>query len=125
MLDILKTVVMPIVSKFIPDSSQQTSIENQLSQAMMQLQMEDAKSQDLYIRRARPTFLYLMYGMLAVSVPCGLLFMLDQELAQKFITGASLWLAGIPQSLYELFGWCFGGYTIARSFDKYVKGKKK
>jgi len=125
MLDIIKTVVMPIVSKFIPDASQQATAAEQVSQAMIQLQLEDAKSQDLYIKRARPTFMYVMYLLLLVAVPCGILYIVNPKLANAFVDGAGAWFSALPDSLYNLLEVCFGVYGIGRSAEKITKNWKK
>ena len=70
----------------------------------------EAGSGDPYVRRSRPTFLYLIYIILFWN------FLL-LPLAQ-FATGQPLNPIALPTDLYYLFGAGFLGYVGARTWDK-------
>ncbi len=72
----------------------------------------EAASGDKYTSRARPSFLYVMLGILAVNYVA---FPLVGKPPLVF-----------PDALFWLFGSCMLGYTGARSWDKYtILGKGK
>ena len=79
----------------------------------------EAKSDDPWVRRARPTFLYVMYFILVFN------FILVPILHM----GVELWGAtpftplAIPDELYWLFGSCMLGYTGARTWDKHISAR--
>ncbi len=65
----------------------------------------EAASGDKYTSRARPSFLYVMLGILATNY---VLFPLLGKAALVF-----------PDALFWLFGSCMLGYTGARTWEKY------
>lgn len=77
----------------------------------------EAKSEDPWVRRSRPTFLYIMYLIIVWN------FML-LPLCQ-FFTGHQISLIELPENLYWLFGSGFLGYVGARSWDKMKNGFSK
>jgi len=97
-------------------------IEQRESQALLQAThsviSEEAKSDDPFVRRARPMFLYLMYIIIAFN------FILVPILHM----GIELWgktpftPLPIPEEIYWLFGSGYLGYAGARTWDK-IKGK--
>lgn len=66
------------------------------------------RSEDPYVRRARPTFLWLMYVVILVN------FIILPVLGKP--------LLDLPNALYYLFGTAFLGYGAARSWDKHNGG---
>jgi hypothetical protein len=66
----------------------------------------EAASGDKYTSRARPSFLYVMLGILATNYVA---FPLLGKTALVF-----------PDALFWLFGSCMLGYTGARSWEKYA-----
>lgn len=78
----------------------------------------EAKSQDPWTSRARPSFLYVMYAMILSSIPMGFLFAFQPDMADSVIMGVQGWLAAIPEAMWALFGAGYLGYTTARSWDK-------
>ncbi len=66
--------------------------------------VEEAKSQDGYVRRARPTFLYLMYATLFYN-----------HVVRPLVGQQPL---PLPEELLFLFGSGFLGYCGVRSWDK-------
>lgn len=85
--------------------------------------LAEAKSQDPWTSRARPSFLYLMYLVVAflvfVGAPLGVFY--PQEVNQAATNMRDL-LNAVPESLWWLFGAGYLGYTGARSFDKWRGG---
>lgn len=69
----------------------------------------EATSGDKYTSRARPSFLYVMLGILAANY---VLFPLIGKTALAF-----------PDALFWLFGTCMLGYTGARTWEKLGIGK--
>ncbi|MBB3956931.1 3TM-type holin [Novosphingobium sediminicola] len=78
----------------------------------------EAACHDRYISRARPSFLYLMYGMILLSLPMGLLSAISAPVATAITNGVKLWLNSLPDGLYALFGTGYLGYTAARQWGK-------
>jgi len=72
----------------------------------------EAASGDKYTSRARPSFLYVMLGILATNY---VVFPLLGKAALVF-----------PDALFWLFGSCMLGYTGARTWEKYsILGQSK
>ncbi|WCT75966.1 3TM-type holin [Novosphingobium humi] len=88
------------------------------SAAQPQTAQIEAASPDRYISRARPSFLYLMYGMILLSLPMGLLSAISAPVAAAITNGVKLWLNSLPDGLYALFGTGYLGYTAARQWGK-------
>jgi ABC-type amino acid transport substrate-binding protein len=84
----------------------------------------EAASADPWTSRARPSFLYVMYIMILISLPMGVLSAFKPDVAVAIAHGMQAWLAAIPGDLYTLFGVGYLGYTGARSLDKW-KGVTK
>ena len=88
------------------------------------IMLAEASSSDKWTSRARPSFLYVMYGMILWALPMGVLFAIDPVRAAAIATGMQAWLNAIPDTLWNMFGFCFVGYTASRTFEK-VKGVAK
>jgi hypothetical protein len=73
---------------------------------------------DRWATRARPTFLYVMYGLLLWSIPMGLIAAVRPAAANAIIRAMAAYLAAIPEPLYALFGTGYLGYTLAREWGK-------
>lgn len=78
----------------------------------------EAKSEDPWTSRARPSFMYVIYLMILFSIPMGFLTAFKPDMAVAVTTGVQAWLAAIPESLWALFGAGYLGYTGFRSLDK-------
>ncbi len=87
--------------------------ENQLNAIMA-----EAKSQDPWTSRARPSFLYIMYIMILFGIPMGILSIFNPEAAAQIAEGMQAWLGAIPDALWGMFGAGYLGYVGSRSFDK-------
>lgn len=70
----------------------------------------ESKSEDPWVRRARPFFLWIMYGVMGWN------FMVLPTL--QWLRQAPMSPVVLPDSLYYLFGAGFLGYGTLRSFDK-------
>lgn len=75
----------------------------------------ETQSEDAFVRRARPSFLYVMILAIGFSL---IVFPLI-----SIISGKGLVFTPIPDSYLQLFGVAFLGYTGARSWEK-ISGKK-
>ena len=89
-----------------------------LYQTQLSAIIAEAQSADPWTSRARPSFLYVMYVMILVALPMGLLGAFQPEVAARVATGMKLWLAAIPDALWALFGAGYLGYVTAKSYDK-------
>jgi hypothetical protein len=79
----------------------------------------EAKSDDPWTSRARPSFLYVMYVLILFSIPMGILSVFRPDMSTQIAEGMKAWLAAIPGDLYYVFGLGYSGYTLARSaWDK-------
>lgn len=78
----------------------------------------DPWTEDLWTRRARPTFLYVMYALLLFSIPVGLIAAVQPATATAIAHGMGAYLSAIPDPLYALFATGYLGYTAARSWGK-------
>lgn len=83
----------------------------------------EANSEDPWTSRARPSFLYVMYLMILISIPMGVLFAFKPELSALVIEGMTGYLSKIPEPLWMLFGAGYLGYTGMRGWQK-AKGVK-
>ncbi|WP_225206781.1 3TM-type holin [Novosphingobium huizhouense] len=77
-----------------------------------------AVPRDVWVERARPTFLYVMYGLILWSIPLGLLAAVRPDLAAAVTRAMSAYFNGLPEPLYALFGTGYVGYTVARQWGK-------
>lgn len=121
-----------IIDKVIPDKAAREraklellrlegSQELETVRARLAAIVAEAQSPDPWTSRARPSFLYVMYVMILVALPMGLLAWLDPVAAQAVAGGINAYLNGLPEPLYALFGTGYLGYTVARQWGK-VKG---
>jgi len=90
----------------------------------MSSMLDDADANDPWARRARPTFLYIMYGLLLWSVPMGLVAGWRPDVAAAITSGMAAYLNALPEPLYALFGTGYLGYTAARAWGK-AKGVER
>lgn len=121
-----------ILDKVIPDKAAreraklellqlQGSQDMQLIEARLSAIVAEAQSPDPWTSRARPSFLYVMYALILLSVPMGVTAAFDPTTARAIGEGMTSYLAALPDSLYALFGTGYLGYTAARQWGK-VKG---
>lgn len=77
---------------------------------------------DPWTRRARPSFLYVMYAMILWAIPMSMVAAIDPAIAAAMTAALRAYLQAIPEPLYTLFGTGYLGYTVMRQWGK-VKGK--
>lgn len=134
-IDIVAKPVLDIINKVIPDpqakaAAQLEVLKLQQSGELDSLKVEmsaiiaEESSPDPWTSRARPSFLYVMYLMLLLAVPVGVLSVFNPGAAEHFKSGMVGYLQAIPDSLYALFGTGYLGYTAAREYGK-TKGTTK
>ena len=134
-MPIIESLIGPIaalIDKVIPDQGArdkaklellqlQGSQEMQLIEARLSAIVAEAKSPDPWTSRARPSFLYVMYVLILLSVPMGVVAAFDPAKASAIGAGMTDYLSALPDSLYALFGTGYLGYTAARQLGK-IKG---
>lgn len=132
MVNILDGIIGPVarlIDKIIPDPEARDRAKLELlklesSQEMEALKTQmaaiiaEANSADPWTSRARPSFLYVIYVLLLWAIPMGLIAAARPEMAVSIASGMNAYLAGIPESLYALFGTGYLGYTAARAWGK-------
>ncbi len=134
-MSMIEAIIGPIgklLDKIIPDPRAREAAKLELlrlegSQDMEALKaqlsaiMAEAQATDPWTSRARPSFLYVMYAIILWAIPMGLIAAVAPDMAKGISTGMNAYLAGIPESLWALFGTGYLGYTAARQWGK-VKG---
>jgi len=80
--------------------------------------LAEAKSDDPWTSRARPSFLYVIYILILAGIPIGILSVFSPEAAGQIATGLQRWLGAIPSELWTVFGVGYLGYTGAREYGK-------
>lgn len=135
---LLEALIGPIaglIDKIIPDPRARDAAKLELlklqgGQEMDTLKTQmaaiiaEAQSADPWTSRARPSFLYVMYAIILWAIPMGIIAAFEPTLAKGIADGMNGYLAGIPDSLWGLFGTGYLGYTAARQWGK-VKGVDK
>ena len=135
---ILEALIGPIaglIDKIIPDPRARDMAKLELLRLQGGQDMEtlktqmaaiiaEAQSADPWTSRARPSFLYVMYAIILWAIPMGLIASVQPSLAKGIADGMNGYLAGIPDSLWGLFGTGYLGYTAARQWGK-VKGVER
>jgi hypothetical protein len=129
--DLLK-VGMGIIDKIIPDPNAKAAAQLELLKqeqagalegvkVQMSAIIAEANSADPWTSRARPSFMYVIYIMVLMSVPMGFLAAFKPDMAAAVALGMKSWLAAVPDSLWALFGAGYLGYTGMRGVEK-IKG---
>ena len=80
--------------------------------------LAEAKSDDPWTSRARPSFLYTIYLLILAAIPIGILSAFKPEMATQIASGMQAWLGAIPDTLWQVFGFGYLGYTGAREYGK-------
>lgn len=125
--------VANLIDKIVPDTDARDAAKlallkldcgSELEQIRIQLAANamEAQTVDPWTRRARPSFLYVMYALLLCAIPLGLIAAVQPEMAKNIAAGMNAYLAGIPEPLYALFGTGYLGYTVAREWGKAKAG---
>jgi hypothetical protein len=78
----------------------------------------EGASPDLWVSRARPAFLWVIYALILWSIPMGLIAAISPATAAAMTAGMKAYLEALPEPLYALFGTGYLGYTVARQWGK-------
>lgn len=124
-----------LIDKLIPDPQAKAKAQLDLIEMQQRGELEElktrmsailaeAQSADPWTSRARPSFLYVVYAMMLMAFPMGVVSAFSPETANAIAGGAQAWLQSIPDSVIDLFQWVMLGYVGARSVEK-VKGVAK
>lgn len=122
-----------LIDKLIPDPTEKARAQLELlrleqegelkkMEAGLSAIIAEAQSGDPWTSRARPSFLYIMYIIILMSIPMGILSAFQPEIADRVTKGMTGYLASIPEALWVLFGTGYLGYAGFRTWDK-VKSK--
>jgi hypothetical protein len=129
-IDDIIGVGLNILDKVIQDPAQRDAaklelLKQQQTGALEELKVSmsaivgEAQSADPWTSRARPTFLYLMYGVIVLAFAGGVVGIWFPSHVAQAADNIGRLLGAIPDSLWWLFGAGYLGYTGARSFDKW------
>jgi len=133
--DTITGPVAVLLDRIVPDPAAREAAKTELLKldqrqeleglkAQMSAALAEARSTDPWTRRARPSFLYVMYALLLWSLPMGVIAAFRPAMAQAIAAGMTAYLNGLPEPLYTLFGTGYLGYTVARTWGK-SKGVEK
>ena len=125
-------VIGDVLDKVVPDASERDKIKAEMYrlksegklkelEVRMSAILQEAKSDDPWTSRARPSFLYVIYTLILAAMPMGFIHAWNPDLAFDVATGFSNWLDAIPSELYALFGAGYLGYTGARTYQEVKK----
>ncbi len=123
-----------VIDRVIPDKDAQSRAraelarmeqEGELRQTEVQISaiLAEAQSRDKWTSRARPTFLYVMYRVILLTIVGGIIGIWFPDQVTTAAQNIANLLAAIPESLWWLFGTGYLGYTGARSVDKWKAAK--
>lgn len=122
-------LVSKAIDKIFPDKQQAAAAKLKLMELNQQGELREletrmsaiiaeAKSDDPWTSRARPSFLYVIYLMILAAIPMGIVAAFSPETATAIAGGMQAWLGSIPEGLWATFGIGYSGYAVARSYDK-------
>lgn len=90
----------------------------ELEQRMLAI-MAEAKSEDPWTSRARPSFLYVFYAIIAaMTIVAPIIGIWRPEAMDLFFMNVGKGFGAIPEELWWVFTAGYLGYTGFRSFDK-------
>jgi len=118
-----------LVERIFPDKAKQDEAKLELAKAaqdgrlkefsiQMSAIIAEAQSSDPWTSRARPSFMYVIYVVILLGLPMGVLSAFRPEMATQVANGFQAWLGAVPDSLWTLFGAGYLGYTGARTWEK-------
>ena len=131
-IDAIIGPVAALLDKIIPDPKAREAARIELARldgaqeleilkAQLAAIVAEAGSADPWTSRARPAFLYVMYALFLWALPMGIIAAVQPQTATAISHGMNVYLNGLPEPLYALFGTGYLGYTAARQWGK-VKG---
>lgn len=134
-INAVSTTIGKAIDRIWPDPSEEaaakleqlkleatTAIE--LLKAQNAAAVAEASSADPWTSRARPSFMYVMYILILWAIPMSIVSAINPEIGANIAKGFGLWLAAIPESLYQIMFGCFAVYGVTRTVEK-VKGVSK
>lgn len=122
-----------IIERLFPDKEKQAEQRSAAELALSQLAQEgylkematqmsaivaEAQSPDPWTSRARPSFLYVIYLVILMGIPMGILSAFRPDLAVQIAAGFGAWLKAVPDGLWTLFGVGYLGYAGVRTWEK-------
>lgn len=119
-----------LIDRLAPDPAEREKAKLALLQAEGQLALQEmqtslsailaeANSADPWTSRARPTFLYVIYGVILLCVLGAIIGVWWPTHVLQAVENLNKLLGALPESLWWPFGAGYLGYTGARSFDKW------
>ena len=100
-------------------------METTLETTRLSVMVAEASSADPWTSRARPSFLYLFYSVVAclviIAPALGVFF---PEGVKQFYTNVESGFKAVPDIMWQTFGIGYLGYTAARQYGK-IKGSDK
>lgn len=121
------------IDKWLPDPEAKAKAQMDVARMMqegefkaleqqMSAIMAEAKSDDPWTSRARPSFLYVFYAIiLGMTVVAPLVGIFQPETMDLFFMNVGKGFAAIPEELWWVFSVGYLGYAGARSFEKVSK----
>lgn len=119
-----------LIDKVIPDpqaaaQAKRDLIEMQMNGDLKELEtrmsaiLAEAQSSDPWTSRARPSFMYVFYGViLMMTMVAPLLGIFFPDSIAAFYNGVGRGFASIPEAMWTTFTVGYLGYAGARSYDK-------
>lgn len=119
-----------LLDKLIPDPQARETAKRDLARlqqngALCELEIRmsailaEAGSADAWTSRARPSFLYVFYGViLCMTVLAPLAGVIAPEAVSAFYAHVGEGFNAIPEAMWHTFTLGYLGYTGARSYDK-------
>lgn len=125
----ISSTINTVADKFFVDATEKERFKlkamemqqsGELKAAEIQLSaiLAEAKSDDPWTSRARPSFMYVIYLLILAAIPIGVLSAFNPVMAGQIADGMRAWLGAIPDTLWSVFGVGYLGYTGAREFGK-------
>lgn len=88
--------------------------------------LAEAQSEDPWTSRARPSFMYVFYGVIiSLTIVAPLVGVFHPEAMSQFFLNVKAGFEAIPEPMWWTFTAGFLGYTGARSYDKNHKKPPK
>lgn len=125
-----------LIERLFPDKEAQARAKLELLQMQqagelkeleigMSAIIAEAKSQDPWTSRARPSFMYVFYALiLSLTVVAPLVGVFAPTQMEQFFTNVGLGFNSIPTEMWWTFTAGYLGYAGFRSYDKaHMKGK--
>ncbi|GLS27750.1 3TM-type holin [Marinibactrum halimedae] len=103
------------------------AMEGRFKEQEMAIQaiVAEAKSSDPYTSRARPTFLYVMYGVIIFCFLGGILGIWWPDQTFQAAKNIEALLDSVPEGMWIMFGAGYLGYVKKRSDDKLLLSGNK